>query len=118
MAIIRLENMEFYAYHGCFAEEAIIGTYFRVDVALETDVTLAEHTDNISDAVNYLNVYQLIKKEMGKPSHLLETVTKRIGDTLLEAFPKVSKVWIKTSKLNPPLGGKLAAVCIENEFSR
>lgn len=118
MAIIRLENMEFYAYHGCFSEEATIGTYFRVDVVFETDTVVAEATDNIEDAVNYLEVYQRIKYEMETPSHLLEVITKRIGNALLDTFPKIDKVKVKTSKLNPPLGGKLAAVSVENEFIR
>ncbi len=36
MAQIALENMEFYAYHGCFSEEQIIGTHFIIDLLLNT----------------------------------------------------------------------------------
>ena len=31
MAIVELENMSFYGFHGCFEEEQKIGTNFRVD---------------------------------------------------------------------------------------
>ncbi len=31
MAIISIEKMEFYSYHGCFEEERKIGTWFNVD---------------------------------------------------------------------------------------
>jgi len=29
--------MQFYAYHGCFKEEQVIGTHFAVDLSVETD---------------------------------------------------------------------------------
>ena len=32
MAIISIEKMEFYSYHGCFEEERKIGTWFNVDL--------------------------------------------------------------------------------------
>ena len=64
MSIIRLEGMHFYAHHGCFEEERVIGTRFIVDVALCVDTTLAEHSDSLDDTVNYAEVYQVVKKEM------------------------------------------------------
>ena len=42
MGIISLEGMDFFAYHGCFTEEQIIGTHFIVDLHLETDTSQAE----------------------------------------------------------------------------
>ena len=48
--------MEFYAYHGCFAEEQIIGTRFLVDLYLDTDTKKAELSDELKDTVNYQEV--------------------------------------------------------------
>jgi dihydroneopterin aldolase len=64
MSTISIEQMEFYAYHGCFKEEQIIGTRFLVDLYLETDTAKAEKTDDLSETVNYQEVYLLVKKEM------------------------------------------------------
>lgn len=110
---ITLNGMQFYAFHGCFAEEQRIGTHFQVDVALLTDTSVAQQTDNITDTVNYLEVYQAVKKEMEVPSHLLEHVADRIGERLLSRFPAIEEVTVKVSKLNPPLGGKLDSVAVE-----
>ena len=77
MSRIALENMSFYAHHGCFEEEQVIGTRFRLDVTYETDTARAQQSDDISDTVSYLDVYQTVKREMLKPSHLLE----HVGDT-------------------------------------
>lgn len=116
MSTISLENMEFYAYHGCFEEEQIIGTRFLIDLFLETDTTDAENTDKLSATVNYQEVYLLIKDEMDKNSHLLEHVARRILDRIRASFPQVSSARVKVSKMNPPLGGKLERVSLTIEM--
>lgn len=118
MSFIDIENMEFYAFHGCFAEEAAIGTYFSVDLRAQLDTTLAQKTDNIEDTVSYLDIYQTVKKQMGIPSHLLENVADRIASAVLEIFPQINSVVVKVTKLNPPLGGKMKGVSITIEKSR
>ncbi|MGL4956007.1 MAG: dihydroneopterin aldolase [Bacteroidales bacterium] len=105
MDIVSLEGMEFYAYHGCFAEEQKIGTYFLVDVALVTDVKQAARSDNLTDAIDYQKVYGLVKTEMQCPSHLLENVAERIAQSLLQYFTQMQEVRIKLAKRNPPIGG-------------
>lgn len=113
MSRIALENMLFYAHHGCFEEEQAIGTRFRLDVTYETDTTRAQQTDDISDTVSYLDVYQTVKREMMKTSHLLEHVGERICESVLSEYPAIDSVSVKVSKLAPPLGGELEAVSVE-----
>lgn len=105
--------MRFYAHHGCFEQERVIGTHFRVDVAFETDTSRAEVSDNIGDTVSYLDVYQVVKREMEIPSNLLEHVARRIGEGIRNGFPSVEAVRVKVSKLNPPLGGQMESVSVE-----
>ena len=116
MSVISIEGMEFFAYHGCFKEEQVIGTKFRIDLFLEVDTTEAEKTDNLQDTVNYQAVYQLVKKEMETTSKLLEHVGKRILDRVKHEFPVVDHTRIKIRKLNPPLGGKIDFVSLELSF--
>jgi len=107
MGVIEIEGMEFYAYHGCFAEEQIVGNKFLVDLRLEADSAKAEKSDNIKDAVNYQVAYQLIKKEMEIKSHLLENIASRILKKLFENLPGIDVATIKVAKINPPMGGKI-----------
>ncbi len=116
MSTISIEGMEFFAYHGCFAEEQIIGTKFRIDLFLEVNTSKAEISDDLHDTVNYQTVYELIKAEMKIKSKLLESVGKRILDKIKLTFPEVEKSKIKIRKLNPPLGGKIEFVSIELEM--
>lgn len=104
--------MEFYAYHGCFKEEQIIGTRFLVDIYLETDTQKAENSDDLNDTVNYQEVYLLVKQEMDIKSKLLENVGRRILMTMMDRFPEIESAKIKISKMNPPLGGKMKSVSI------
>ncbi len=116
MSTISIEGMEFFAYHGCFAEEQIIGTKFKIDLFLEVNTSKAEISDDLHDTVNYQTVYELIKAEMKIKSKLLESVGKRILDKIKLTFPEVEKSKIKIRKLNPPLGGKMEFVSIELEM--
>jgi len=43
--LVELVNMEFYAYHGHFKEEQIIGNKFIVNFSAETDVTTPGKSD-------------------------------------------------------------------------
>ena len=115
MAIISIEKMEFYSYHGCFEEERKIGTWFNVDLSMEVDTSKAEETDNLDDTVNYQAVYAVVKREMMISSKLLEHVARRILDAVKQEFPAVSYAWVKVKKMNPPLGGKMESVSVELE---
>jgi 7,8-dihydroneopterin aldolase/epimerase/oxygenase len=113
MGKIILEQMEFYAYHGCFQEEQIIGNRFIVNLELETNTAAAEISDKLSDTVNYQQVYNLVKAEMENKSHLLEHIARRIVDKVMSSFPVISGIKLRISKMNPPLGGKMNAVSVE-----
>jgi 7,8-dihydroneopterin aldolase/epimerase/oxygenase len=115
MSLIHLEDMEFYAYHGCFQEEQIVGNRFLVNLTLETNVDKASETDNINDTLNYQVAYQLVKQEMAVKSHLLEHVGNRILLTLFNHFEELEYARVKVSKLNPPMGGVMRCVSLEME---
>ena len=112
MALIEINDMRFYAHHGCFEQERAIGTYFRVDLRYTTDTAQAERSDRIGDTVSYLDVYQVVKAEMGVSSNLLEHVARRIADAVMQRFPSIDRVDVKVSKLTPPLGGQLESVAV------
>ena len=116
MAIISIEKMEFYSYHGCFEEERKIGTWFNVDLSMEVDTSKAEMSDNLDDTVNYQAVYAVVKREMMISSKLLEHVARRILDAVKQEFPAVSYAWVKVKKMNPPLGGKMESVSVEMDL--
>jgi dihydroneopterin aldolase len=112
MGHIQIEGMEFYAFHGHFKEEQIVGNRFLVDLTLETDMEKAAGSDNLKDAVNYQTAYQIVKRQMEKKSHLLENIAQRILDALYSEIEGIKKATVKVSKMNPPMGGKINSVSV------
>ena len=115
MGIIEIEGMEFYAYHGHFPVEQVVGNRFIVDLTLFTDCTKAAKSDDLVDALNYQEVYLVVKEEMQIASHLLEHVAGRILQRLYREFESLEKAQVKISKLNPPMGGEIGKVSVTME---
>ena len=112
MSVISIEGMEFFAYHGCFKEEQIIGTKFIVDLYIESNTIEAEKTDDLSKTINYQSAYLIVKNEMKIKSKLLEHVGRRILSSLKQEFKGIETATVKISKMNPPLGGKIKNVSL------
>lgn len=113
---ILISGMEFYARHGCFAEEKIIGTRFRVDLKLTADVSIAAQTDDITKTVNYQSVYLEVKKIMDQPVNILESICFKILQMVKSNFPTVIHAEVTVNKLNPALGGKVESVAVCSKF--
>lgn len=113
--IIEIEGMEFFAYHGCFEAEQIVGNKFVVYACLHYDCDHSSASDQITDALSYQTAYEIIAREMMKRSHLLEHVGMRMLNALYETFPELKYAKIKISKMNPPLGGQIKCTSVTLE---
>ncbi len=107
--LVELVNMEFYSYHGHFREEQIIGNKFIVNFSAECDVFTPGESDQLEDALNYQELYTLIKEEMDIPSKLLENVALRIVKRVKATYSAVGRITLSVAKMNPPIGGKVEA---------
>jgi dihydroneopterin aldolase len=115
MAIIEIEGMEFYAFHGHFKVEKVAGNRFLVNLKIEADCSKAGQTDCLEDTLDYQKAYLVVKEEMAIPSDLLEHVAQRIINRIKTQFPEVKKVMVKVSKMNPPMGGQIERVSVSLE---
>lgn len=112
MGVIHIQNMEFYAYHGCFSEEQQVGNRFLVDVKIEADLNEAAKTDNLKKTVDYQEVFRIVEAEMKLKSALIEHVANRILSSVQKCFPEVIHTEVTVSKLHPSLGGKTEKVSV------
>ncbi len=112
MQKIIIEGINVYAYHGCLDEEAKIGTRYTIDVTMETDFSEAAKTDDLSKTIDYVTVYEIVKKQMAIRSKLIEQVGQRIVDELKTTFSSLKKVKVKVTKHNPPMNGNVDKVSI------
>jgi dihydroneopterin aldolase len=112
MGIIRIEDMEFYAFHGHFKEEQIVGNKFLIDLEIETDLEIAGLSDKLENATDYSMACRIVKQEMEKKSKLLENIAKRIIDALYNNMKSIKKVTVRIKKMNPPVGSKVGSVSV------
>src|SRR3569832_355653 len=109
---IIVEGINVYAYHGCLEEEGKIGCNYIVDVTMQTDFTKAALSDDLTETIDYVIVYQIVKGEMAIRAKLLEQVAQRILVRLKNEFKMLHKVAVKVTKLNPPMNGNVDRVSV------
>jgi dihydroneopterin aldolase len=110
---IFLENIIFHAYHGILPQESKTGNSYILNLRLKTDITPAVETDELVNAVNYADVYHVLKEEMNIPSKLLEHLGGRIVRRLFHDFPTIEEVELKLAKQNPPMGADIHSCGVE-----
>jgi dihydroneopterin aldolase len=101
--IIRLRDIQCYAYHGVLEEEKQKGNTFLVDVSIVVDDPLGMPSDDIQDTLDYRCVCTIVQQEMQQPSDLLEHVAWPIKYALQTSFPQAREVKVKVANQSPPL---------------
>lgn len=117
MALIAIEGMHFFAYHGFYEEEKITGNNFQVDVYLETNITEASSVDELEKTINYETVYLICSAVMKRKVKLLERLAQVIAKNIKHQFKSLSSIRVRVTKYNPPLGGKVDKVWVESNES-
>ncbi len=111
--------MQFYGYHGVYAEENKLGQRFKVDATLLLDLKNAGMKDDLTQTVNYAEVYKITKKIVEEQTYkLVETIAERICSEILNSFPIVESCTIKVIKPDPPINGHYHSVAVEITRSR
>ena len=96
---ILLEGMTFFGRHGTLSAERELGQPFVVDVALQCDLRPAGESDDLTQTVDYSQVYRQVRGIVeGPPLNLTEAVAERIADAILKTFPVVESVRVKVAK--------------------
>jgi len=118
LGTIKVSNIKVYAYHGCLEEESKIGSAYRVDVAVEADLSKASISDHLKDTVDYVLINHIVKEEMAIKSQLLEHVAKRILDRIFLECISITLAEVTVSKINPPINGDVEMVSINLQLTR
>ena len=109
---IRLQEMEFRAYHGCYDLEQVVGNRFVVELTITTDLGAVAEDDDVEKAVSYLTVYEIVREVMRIKCRTIERVAQKIINAVKEQFPQIVEVECSVAKLAPPLGGKVGRVSV------
>jgi len=109
MIKVSLHGAEFFARHGYYKEEQILGNYFVVNIEASFNPILIVINDDLNNTLNYERLYEIAKASMAVSKQLLETVAQGIADDIMVQFPYLIALQVEVKKLNPPLKGKVDA---------
>ena len=99
-AKIVLKELVFFR-HGLLEEEAKLGQRFHLDVVVELDPSLDLATDSPESTVNYVELFEAIKKIFTEQRfNMIEAAADAIAVGILERFAKLVSVTVEVK--NPP----------------
>ena len=113
---IILRNVRFHAFHGVLPQERQVGGDFLVNLRVGYPIERAMESDEVGDTLNYATLFDLAKREMNIPSHLLEHVAGRIVKAIVAVFPAVTSIDLELIKQNPPMGADSDGAGVEVHF--
>ena len=98
---VYLRNVQFFAYHGLYPEEAVNGNLFEIDLVVQ--YANSEPIESIEETIDYVSLFEVLKTQMRQRRALLETLGRDICDCIKARYPQIISVQIDIRKLNPPI---------------
>ena len=114
MALISVEGIRIFAYHGHLPEEKKLGGHFIINVWIEADTSEVEKTDDLNDTVDYVKIIEIVKEQMAIRSDMIEVPAKRIVDAILP-LNKVQKVTVEVEKIQPPIDASFDKISVSSQ---
>ena len=102
MISIKIKSARFFAHHGLYEEERKVANEFIVDLEIFFEAPVPIIT-KMEETINYIKVYELVKKQMLQTTDIIETLAMKITDTIHEIYPQVKKIMITITKKYPPV---------------
>jgi dihydroneopterin aldolase len=102
MTTIQLHNLIFFAHHGIHKEEQLTANSFEVSLDVMYDEKKNQF-DHIDDTIDYVILYEIVKKRMQIITPLMEKVCKEIITKIKKEYPFISEVNISIRKLQVPI---------------
>jgi dihydroneopterin aldolase len=108
MITVLLEGAEFFARHGFYPEEQLLGCKFLVDITVGFIPVSELNEDNLANTVNYEQLYAIVEQQMQQAKKLIETLAYNIIEDIKKQYPYIEMATVTIKKLNPPMKGKVA----------
>ena len=118
MAIIGLESIRIFAYHGLYPEEQESGNHFRVDLHIDTGNRPISESDKIEDTIDYSLLFKVVEEVMSVRQDLLETLVSKIGRRIIDELDDFDAVTVRVTKESPPLKAEVASSFVQATFHK
>jgi dihydroneopterin aldolase len=100
---IVLAGIEFEGRHGATALERKSTRKFQVNLEVDFDASAAERSDRLADTIDYSMMAEaIVTVGTGEPHRLLESLARRMLDTLRQRVAGARMFRLELRKLHPP----------------
>ena len=114
---VALQNVHFFAYHGFYPIEQVLGSEFILDIEIEFEV-FNNGSDDLAQTVNYGRLYEIASVEMKNTRKLIEAVAHAILEQIRHEFLAVKRIRVVIRKMHPPVKGEVGNSLVELKFNR
>lgn len=116
LTYIDISDLHVIAPIGVMARERLVGNEFIISARLYYDAAEAMRSDNISTAINYAEVVDVIKNVLASDMMLIEHAAARIYEALKKHFPKITSGKLSICKVHPPISAPTPRVSFSIEW--
>ncbi|MBQ3924371.1 MAG: 2-amino-4-hydroxy-6-hydroxymethyldihydropteridine diphosphokinase [Firmicutes bacterium] len=117
--VIRIKDLEVYAYHGVMEEEKAKGQFFYISVDMRCDVSKAGRTDDLTQTVNYAAVCDDIVSFMTENRFdLIESCAERLARMILRKYEMIESIDLTVRKPQAPIAHPFGDVSVTVSRSR
>lgn len=103
MDTIHINDIRCYGYTGYLPEEQVLGQWFKVDLSISLDLTIAGKSDRLEDTLDYRQAIAIVKNQIQNAKFaLVEKLATAIADEILK-LNLVQQVRVQLSKPAAPI---------------
>lgn len=104
MLTVHLSDLQFYAYHGIYEGETVVGGNYLVELRVDYEEKNTRF-DDIENLISYEELFVIVKKRMAIASPLLEEVADAIIRKIKHRYSVAREIIVTIYKLQPPIEG-------------
>lgn len=101
---VELDGLRFFSNHGHYAEEALLGNEFEVNVKI-TFTSPSDKDLSLDQTIDYQEVFLIVKDHLNNTTALMENIAKSIANHLETRYRFIDEIELSIQKLNPPIQG-------------
>ena len=114
---IKLENLNFYGYHGVYNKEIKDGQEFILN--LDISYNYNDSSDSVSKTIDYIELYNLLKIFFNKTRYnLLETLGNEIINQVLDNYASIYYIKVNIRKPSISIEQNNDFINIEIEYNK
>jgi len=114
---IKLEDLRFYAHHGIYEQERMVGGEFAVDLSVKKPID-DDMEDDLSATISYADLYDIAAEVMQQHRALIESVALEILKRCREKFETLTQIDVTVSKVSPPISGMCGSAYVKMHWEK